>query len=72
MNRINQFMVVFDPDKAARLHAMASKLRQAAAETAQPHYRTRLLNVARDLETEAAKVGDSFPASSPADSSRNR
>jgi hypothetical protein len=63
-------MVVLDPDRAAWLHAMASKLRQAAAETGQPRYRTRLLNVALDLETEAAKL-DNFPARSPPDPSRN-
>ena len=73
MSRIKQFMVVRDPDKIAQLHAMASKLRQAAAETGQPRYRTRLLNVARDLEFEAAKLEDQPAAIRPSkDSSRTR
>ena len=72
MSRIKQFMVAPDPDKVARLHAMASKLRQAAAETGQPRYRTRLLNVARDLESEAARLDDNVPDRPPVDSARNR
>jgi len=71
--RIKQFMVVPDPDKAAQIFAMASNLRHAAAETGQPRYRARLLNVARDLESEAAKLeGQSPAARPPGDSSRTR
>lgn len=71
-NRIKQFMVAPDLDKVARLHAMASKLREAAAETGQPRYRARLLTVARDLESEAAKLDDNAPGRAPAEPSRNR
>lgn len=73
MSRIKQFMVVPGPDKIAQLHAMASKLRQAAAETGQPRYRARLLNVVQDLESEAAKLEDRPAAIRPSrDSSRTR
>lgn len=73
MPRIKQFMVVSNPEKVARLHAMASNLRRAAAETGQPRYRTRLLNVARDLETEAAKLEEQAAAiRPPRDSPRTR
>jgi len=53
---IYQVMTESDADKAARLYAMASNLRHSAAETGLPAYRTRLLNVARDLEGEAARL----------------
>lgn len=64
-------MVAPDPDKASQLHAMASNLRQAAAETDQSRYRVRLLDAARDLENEAARL-EGHPSESPKDSSRSR
>lgn len=64
-------MVVSDAEKAAQLYAMASNFRHSAAETAQLRYRTRLLDVARDLEREAAKLEGHF-ADPPGDSARTR
>ena len=64
-------MVVSDAERATQLYVMASNFRHAAAETAQPRYRARLLNVARDLEREAAKLEDHF-AAGPEDPSRTR
>ena len=64
-------MVVSDAEKAAQLYAMASNFRHAAAETAQPRYRVRLLDVARDLESEAAKLEGHF-SDPPDDSARAR
>ena len=51
-------MVVSDADRAARLYAMASNFRHVAQAAGLPGYRTRLLNVARDLEREAARLED--------------
>ena len=65
-------MVVSDAERASQLYAMASNFRHAAAETAQPRYRARLLNVARDLESEAAKLEDHFASRPPEDPSRTR
>ena len=53
-----QSMVVSGPEKSVQLYAMASNFRHAADETALPGYRRRLLEVARDLESEAAKLDD--------------
>ena len=39
-----------------RLRALAAQFRNAADETAWPHYRTKLLDVAQDLENEAEKL----------------
>ena len=65
-------MVVFDAERATQFYAMASNFRHSAAETAEPRYRARLLNVARDLESEAAKLEGHFAALPPKDSSRTR
>jgi hypothetical protein len=53
-----QPMVVSDSEKANGLYAMASNFRHAAHATSLPGYRDRLLQVARDLECEAAKLDD--------------
>ena len=59
-------MVVSDSEKANGLYAMASNFRHAAQATSLPGYRDRLLQVARDLECEAAKLDDQrfFPPKS--------
>jgi hypothetical protein len=49
-------MVVSGSEKSIQLYAMVSNLRHAADKTALPDYRRRLLEVARDLEREAAKL----------------
>jgi hypothetical protein len=51
-------MVGSDPEKSMQMYAMASNFRHVADETRLPRYRTRLLEVARDLEGEAAKLSD--------------
>ncbi len=69
---IYQSMTVSDSDKVARLNAVASNFRQTAAETGLPRYRARLLNAARELESEAARLDGQLDGSPPADSSRPR
>jgi hypothetical protein len=49
-------MVVSGSEKAAQTLAMATRFRHAAAETSWAAYRTKLLEVARDLESEAEKL----------------
>jgi hypothetical protein len=51
-------MVVSGSEKSVQMYAMASNFRHAADKTAMPDYRRRLLEVARDLEGEAAKLTD--------------
>jgi hypothetical protein len=64
-------MVVPGHEKIECLHAMAADLRHAADETNWPRYQVRLLQVARDLEREAAKLDDQHtPESTSGDASR--
>jgi len=49
-------MVVSGPEKAAQTLAMATRFRHAADETSWPDYRAKLLEVARDLESEVEKL----------------
>lgn len=42
-----------EDEKSSALYAMATNLRHAAAETVWPDYRQKLLEAARDLESEA-------------------
>jgi hypothetical protein len=51
-------MVVSGPEKSMEIYAMASNFRHVADGTRLPGYRARLLEVARDLEGEAAKLSD--------------
>ena len=63
-------MVVPGHEKIECLHAMAANLRHAADETSWPRYRARLLQVARDLECEAAKLDQHKPEPKSRDASR--
>jgi len=51
-------MVVSGSEKSLQLYAMASNFRHVADGTSFPSYRIRLLEVARDLEGEAARLND--------------
>lgn len=51
-------MVVSGPEKSLQIYAMASNFRHVADGTSFPSYRIRLLEVARDLEGEAARLSD--------------
>ncbi len=43
-------------ERAARMRIIAAQLRAAAAQTEWPGYRTRMLEIATDLDLEAAKL----------------
>jgi hypothetical protein len=49
-------MVFSGHEKAMQTLAMATRFRHAAQETSWPSYRAKLLEVARDLESEADKL----------------
>jgi len=49
-------MIVNDQEKALHMRALAAQFRHAANETMWPRYRTKLLQVAQDLENEAEKL----------------
>ena len=51
-------MVVSGSEKSRQIYAMASNFRHVADGTKFPNYRIRLLEVARDLESEAARLND--------------
>lgn len=51
-------MVAPDREKAWQTRLLAARLRLAAGETEWPLYRAKLLQVARELEEEADKLGN--------------
>ena len=50
-------MAVKEQEKATYLRAMAEQFRQTALESALPGYRAKLLQVAVELDCEAARLG---------------